>query len=82
MVTLLYIKMLNNFIGVYEMNENIKDYDDWMNNHITKHTFSFENEEELNLFTCWDETGANSIRTSSCLQEVVTALKSYSESLK
>ena len=64
------------------MNDIIKGYEDWMLPHITKETFSFENGEEAILYTCWDETGSNFIRMSSSLQEVVTALKSYPESLK
>ena len=59
-----------------------KGYEEWMSYHITEHELPLPNEDHMELlYACWDETGAYPIRISSSLQEVVTTLKGYAESL-
>lgn len=64
-----------------KLNE-FRGYNSWMDKHITVSTVDLGGTfEGVIIYVCWDETGADIIRASSSLQEVVTALKEYSESL-
>lgn len=54
----------------------------WTDRHITKETFTFPNKQEVTLWAGWDETGADIVKMSSSLEDVVTALEKYVESLK
>lgn len=59
-----------------------KGYEEWMSYYITEHELPLPNEDNMELlYACWDETGAQPIRISSSLQEVVYALKGYAENL-
>lgn len=59
-----------------------KGYEEWMLYYITEHELSLPNEDHMELiYACWDETGADIIRASTSLQEVVSALKEYAERL-
>lgn len=64
-----------------KLNE-FRGYDSWMDKHITVKILDLTGEFEGSIiYVAWDETGANVIRASTSLQEVVSALKEYAERL-
>lgn len=63
------------------MGNNLYGVRHWTDRHITKETFTFPNKQEVTLYTAWDETGADVVRMSSSLEEVVIALEAYANSL-
>lgn len=63
------------------MENNLYGGKHWTDRRITKETFVFPNKQEVILYTGWDETGADVVRMSSSLEEVVSALEAYANSL-
>lgn len=60
-----------------KLNE-FRGYDSWMDKHITVKMLDLTGGI---LYVGWDETGADIVRASTSLQEVVSALKEYAENL-